>query len=123
MRRTSFRAMVTIAGFWLACGVGFAFFAQAGEESGGKALFLEKKCNLCHSIASQEIEKKLEKMQGGDLSEAGNSVADAKWLKRYLLQNALKDQEKHRRRFKGEEPELETLVNWIITLKSGEAAK
>ena len=37
--------------------------AQAGDAD-GKALFLEKKCNLCHAIDSQGITKKSEKMKG-----------------------------------------------------------
>ena len=94
-----------------------ASFAQATDEAAGKTLFLEKKCNLCHAVESQGIAKKSEKMKGEDLSDAGNQVSDAAWVKGWILQTELKEGEKHKKKWKGTDEELKTIVNWVLSLK------
>jgi cytochrome c2 len=91
--------------------------SQAGAAD-GKEIFLAQKCNMCHSIDSQEIVKKSEKMKGAELSDVGSRVTDAAWLKGFLTQTEMKDGEKHKKKFKGTDEELDTLVTWILSLKS-----
>lgn len=94
--------------------VGAATNATAAD---GKELFLGNKCNLCHSIESQGIEKKSEKMKGAELSDAGSRVESAEWLKGFMKQEELKEGEKHKKKFKGTDEELDTIVNWVLSLK------
>jgi mono/diheme cytochrome c family protein len=87
------------------------------EAADGKAVFLEKKCNLCHSIESQGITKTAAKMDGAELSDAGNFVPDAEWLKKFLTQEELKDGDKHKKKWKGTDEDLDAVVTWIMSLK------
>jgi cytochrome c551/c552 len=83
----------------------------------GKAIFLEKKCNLCHSIDSQSIKKTSEKMKGPDLSNAAGMVESADWLKSFLTKKVQHEGKDHLREFKGTDEELNAVVDWIMTLK------
>ena len=53
-------AVVSVAALMVV--IGLASISEATSAADGKALFEEKKCNLCHSIDSQGIQKKSEKM-------------------------------------------------------------
>jgi cytochrome c2 len=97
--------------------VGLASLSLAGDESAGKTLFLGKKCNLCHSVESQGITKKSEKMKGAELSDVGNRLSDAAWLKGFMLQSELKDGEKHKKKWNGTDEELDAMVTWVLSLK------
>jgi mono/diheme cytochrome c family protein len=108
------KALVAFSVVALALVVGAAPATYAAD---GKALFTEKKCDLCHSIESQGIQKKSEKMKGAELSDAGNMVSDAEWLKKFLTQDELKDGDKHQRKWKGTDEELNAIVTWIMSLK------
>ena len=92
----------------------FGGFALAEEA---KDLFVSEKCVKCHSIDSQGIEstnKNPDKVT--DLSDAGNKV-DKDALKPYLKKEAEMNGNKHKLKFKGDEATLDTLVNWLVTLK------
>jgi cytochrome c551/c552 len=108
------KALVAISAAALILVVATAPVSYAAD---GKALFAEKKCDLCHTIESQGIQKKSEKMKGAELSDAGNRVSSADWLKKFLTQEELKEGEKHQRKWKGTDEELDTLANWILSLK------
>ena len=82
----------------------------------GKAAFLENKCNVCHSIESQEIEKTT-KMVAPDLSDAGNMVESAEWLKGFLLKENETDAGAHKKTWGGSDEQLDAIVNWLVTLK------
>ena len=106
-------AVISVVAFVLI--VGLASVAQAAD---GKALFEEKKCNLCHSIESQGIAKKSEKMKGAELSNIGASIESAESLKKFLTQETMKDGEKHKKKWTGTDEELDTIVNWVMSLKT-----
>lgn len=89
---------------------------EAGDD--GKAAFLENKCNTCHSIDSQEIAKKSEKMKGTDLSNIGNQAESVEWLKGYIKKEIKKDDEAHKKTWKGSEEQLDAIVEWLMTLKT-----
>jgi mono/diheme cytochrome c family protein len=93
-------------------------FASVSQATGdGKAIFEANKCNLCHSIDSQGITKKSEKMEGAELSDVGNRLESADWLKAFIKQEETKEGEKHKKKYKGTDEELDTLANWIMSLK------
>jgi len=108
-------AVMSLATFMLVVGLASVAVAQAAD---GKALFEAKKCNLCHSIESQGIAKKSEKMKGSELSNIGASIESAESLKKFLTQETMKDGEKHKKKWTGTDEELDTIVNWVMSLKT-----
>jgi mono/diheme cytochrome c family protein len=95
-----------------------AVSATIAGAADGKAVFLDKKCNLCHSIDSQQIKKTSDKMKGPDLSNAGGMVESADWLKKFIKKEVQLDGEDHKREFKGTDEELDAVAQWLVTLKT-----
>jgi cytochrome c551/c552 len=92
--------------------------ASTAVAADGKALFLENKCNMCHSVDSQSIEKTSKTMKGVDLSNAASLVESADWAKSFLKREVKKDDKNHQREFKGTDEELNAIVDWLMTLKT-----
>ena len=97
----------------------------ASPARDGKTIFLENKCNSCHSLQALKIEKKqgaeqeksYDKMNPPDLSSDGLE-RKADWMAKFLLKKEMIDGEKHRKLFKGGEPDLKTLTAWLETQKA-----
>jgi mono/diheme cytochrome c family protein len=93
--------------------VGAAFlvptFAFAAD---GKAVFLDKKCNKCHTVSSASIEK-TSKLKGPDLTTEAIK-GDAKTLKGYLKKQDAINGKKHGTAFTGTEEELDTVIAWVL---------
>ncbi|MCX6156212.1 MAG: c-type cytochrome [Candidatus Kapabacteria bacterium] len=86
------------------------------EIKEGKNIFSELKCVRCHSVSSQGIKTKKEKA-AKDLSEIGNSynLTNLKiWIKRETKING----KKHPLVYKGEDSDLDVLIDWLVGLKS-----
>jgi hypothetical protein len=90
---------------------------NADGNSTGKDVFLNAKCNMCHSITSQSIEAKKKSDNTPDLSNIG-SKAKANDLKTYLKKESELNEKKHPVAFRGEEGDFDVLVTWLMTLKS-----
>ena len=93
----------------------FAFSFSQEQNLDGKQIFIDSKCNNCHTVTSMEITSK--KDDATDLSNA-SSIGDAALMKSYLLKEAKINEQDHKLKFKGSEAELDTLVNWLLTLKT-----
>ena len=98
----------------------FAFAFSFSQDKGldGKTIFVDSKCNNCHTVTSMEVTSK--KDDATDLSNAG-SVGTSELMKSYLLKEAKINDKNHKLKFKGSEEELNILVDWLITLKTEEA--
>jgi mono/diheme cytochrome c family protein len=105
---------LSFAGFVVAAGLALAVECEAAD---GKTLFVEKKCNLCHSIDSQGIAKKSARMKGAELSDAGNRLESVDWLKRFLVREVDKDGKNHQKKWSGTDEELEAIATWVMSLK------
>ena len=95
--------------------------AAAGDSAGmpGKAVFIDLKCSLCHSIDSLGIERKSksEKTKGPDLSTIG-SEHDAAWLTKWLRQEVTaEDGKKHGKEWKGTPEQLKQVTEFLASLK------
>lgn len=90
---------------------------KAVESSSGKEIFIKAKCNMCHSITSQSIEAKKKSDNTPDLSNIGTKFK-ADFLKTYLKKESEQNGKKHQIAFKGEDADFETLINWLLTLKT-----
>ena len=97
----------------------FAFSFSQDQNLNGKQIFTDAKCNNCHTITSNEITSK--KDDAIDLSNVGNS-ADTQLIKSYLLKEVKINDKEHKMKFKGSETELNTLAEWLASLKT-ETAK
>lgn len=101
-----------------AAAMGAPSLALAEDAPLGKALFLEKQCNRCHTVESQEIEATKGDEDAPDMSNAGAMIPSAEWAKKFILREERKDGKKHKRPYKGSEKDLDLIVAWLMTLKS-----
>ena len=90
--------------------------AEAQGAKDGKQLFLDQKCNVCHSVSTAGITAttKSEKMKGPDLV---NVKHDAKTLTAYLKKTADLNGKKHAKEVKLSDADLKTLIDWILAQK------
>ncbi len=97
----------------------------------GKAVFLENKCNTCHTLQVAGIEKKK-----AAAADAADAKADAKsdkkapdlsgvglerkaeWIAAYLMKTESIKGEKHSRKFRGSEADLKLVAGWLATQKT-----
>ena len=97
----------------------FAYSFSQNQDLNGKQIFIDSKCNNCHTVTSNEILSK--KDDAFDLSNIGVS-ADVQLLKSYLLKETKINDKEHKIKFKGSEAELNALAEWLASLKN-ESAK
>lgn len=129
-------AMAVLIGSALAAGT-----AKAAEEKtpAGQKLFLDYKCNSCHTVSALKIEKR---KQSGDEEEEAEATAQkttkkkeppdlsgaglerkAAWIEGWLLKKELIDGKKHRKKFRGTAEEAKTVSAWLATLKTKDEAE
>jgi cytochrome c5 len=96
----------------------FTNTAQGEEALNGKDVFLDKKCQQCHSVESEGIEAKI-KNKYPDLSTIEGDV-DAETLKKYLLKEEKLNGKNHLMKFNGSDEELDAVVNWMLSLGAEE---
>lgn len=94
----------------------YSFTSAAEASADGKTVFENAKCTTCHSVTSASIEGK-KKDKSVDLSNAGANHEEA-GLKTYLKKESEYNGKKHPVTFKGEDAEFETLVTWLLSLKT-----
>jgi cbb3-type cytochrome oxidase cytochrome c subunit len=85
-------------------------------DDAGKKLFVDNKCNSCHSVDSQGIAKTMAGSKAPDLSKVGANH-DAAWFSKYLNKEVDVDGKKHVKGWTGSKEDLEALSNWLATLK------
>ncbi len=93
----------------------FAFSFSQNQDLDGKQIFIDNKCNNCHTVKSNEITSK--KDDAVDLSNA-SSAGDAQLIKSYLLKEAKINDTDHKMKFKGSDADLNTLSAWLTSLKT-----
>ena len=104
MSRTRSLASLLIASVLLVPTLAFA--------ADGKAVFLDKKCNKCHTVSSASIEK-TSKLKGPDLTTEAIK-GDAKTLKAYLKKETAIDGKKHGTAFTGSDEDLDAVIAWVL---------
>ena len=93
----------------------FAFSFSQDQDLNGKQIFVDNKCNNCHTVTTLEITSK--KDDATDLSNVG-TLGDVKLLKSYLLKESKINDQEHKIKFKGSEAELNVLAEWLSSLKT-----
>ena len=90
---------------------------SSSQDPPGKKLFLDAKCNGCHSVESQGIEAVRDNSKAPDMSNAGTELPSPEWAKKFVTREEAKDGKKHQRPWKGSDKELSQIVDWLMTLK------
>jgi cbb3-type cytochrome oxidase cytochrome c subunit len=91
----------------------------SAEDAPGKTIFLANKCNTCHSIASDKIEKTSKtkpKKEPPDLSTVGDQRT-AEWIEKYIKKTETIDNVKHVKGWTGKPEDLTTLAKWLADHK------
>ncbi|MDP2363131.1 MAG: c-type cytochrome [Ignavibacteria bacterium] len=94
---------------------GFAFTIANNSSDDGKKIFVDSKCTMCHTVQSAGIVSK--KSDATDLSTVGTDKTE-EFLMKYLKKEIKFNDKDHKSSFKGNEEDLKTLVEWLLTLKS-----
>ena len=93
---------------------GFAFTIADQPGDDGKKIFVDNKCNMCHTVTTAAIESK--KSDAVDLSTVGKDKT-IEFLTKYLKKEAKLNDKDHKSAFKGSDEDLKVLVDWLLTLK------
>jgi mono/diheme cytochrome c family protein len=83
----------------------------SGAATEGKQIFLDQKCNMCHTVSSASITA-TSKIKAPDLTGLA-SKDDAAFLKKYLKKEAAKNGKKHIKPFGGTDAQLDALISWL----------
>lgn len=94
---------------------GFAFTFTSNDDPAGKKIFVDQKCNMCHTVKSVGIESK--KSDASDLSNVGAEMKSEDMIK-YLKKEMKLNGKDHKTAFKGSDEDLKKLVDWLSTLKT-----
>jgi len=112
MNRSLTRVLVTMSLSLALCAGASLLAADAGATApDGKQIFLDQKCNMCHSVSSAGITP-TSKIKAPDLAGLA-SKEDPAFLTKFLKKAADKNGKKHLKQFTGSDAELGTLVAWL----------
>ena len=106
----------------LLTGLYFGSSIADAKSSSGKDIFMKYKCNSCHAVKAEDIQKKESKKKkkkerkAPDLSSVGLE-RDLEWLNKYQMKKIKIDGKKHPKKFKGTDEELQSISNWLLGLK------
>jgi cytochrome c553 len=96
------------------------FTSAQTKDHPGKKVFMDSKCQTCHTVESQQITSKGKKTT--DLSNVG-AVYRANFLEKFLTKKEKLNDKNHPQAFKGSNEELNQLAEWLQTLNTGEGNK
>ena len=92
----------------------------AADDAAAQKLFVDKKCNTCHSVESAKIVKKMASSKAPDLSDIG-STQNAEWISKWLKKEVDLEGKKHPSTWSGTPEDLKTLSDWLASLKKPKA--
>lgn len=104
---------------WVVVSITLAYQPPAQKETpragaDAKNLFIEKKCNTCHSVEAAGLTSKM-KTKAPDLSNTGKG-RDAVFLAKFIKKQEAINGKKHSMAFKGTDEELNRLTQWFVSL-------
>jgi mono/diheme cytochrome c family protein len=88
--------------------------ANSTEAKDGKTIFVDAKCTTCHSVDSQGVETRKKTDKTVDLSKLEGDHDAAFWMG-YLKKNENLNNKKHPVAFKGDDSDLEIMINWLMS--------
>ena len=108
-------AIATMAGVM----VGAASISNLATGSDAKSLFKANKCDKCHTVESQGVERNGAPPPGKtppDLSGVGLKH-NADWIKGWLMKEEELNGKKHLKKWTGSDDDLETVSKWLAAQK------
>lgn len=122
------RSGFAFAALVLALVAGAAVAQDKPAARDGKAIFVENKCNTCHTVQVAGVEKK----KAATADAADEKKSDRKppdlsgtglerkpeWIAAYLMKTEAIKGEKHSRKFRGNAADLKVVSAWLSTLKT-----
>jgi hypothetical protein len=96
---------------------GIAYANVGYEVPSGDKIFIESKCNSCHSVEAENIEAKVKKNSANDLSDI-DIDKDAEFLAKYLTKSEKINNKLHPVLFKGSKEELNELTSWLKSINN-----
>jgi cytochrome c2 len=108
-------ALAVIAG----ATIGAANISNLADNSDGKSIFKDNKCDKCHTIESQGLERNGAPGPGKqppDLSGVGLRH-NADWIKGWLLKTEEQNGKKHLKKWTGSDDDLATITKWLSLQK------
>lgn len=94
---------------------------ESKTEDPGKKAFLDNKCNMCHSVSSEGIEKKTAASKTPDLSGIG-AKQNAEFFVKFLKKEADMNGKKHSKSWAGKDADLQSIAKWLESLKKPASA-
>lgn len=94
---------------------GFAYSTSIVDDPDGKSVFVDKKCQMCHTVQSFEITSN--KKDATDLSSVGNEMS-VELIVSYLKKETEFNGKLHPPAFRGTDEELQALSVWLGSLKA-----
>jgi len=99
----------------------FVLMLMGAPAPDGKEVFLNSKCNSCHTVSTADITAKT-KTKAPDLADVGVRH-QTDWMRKFIRQNEVHipcpavesslDGKKHPIAFKGSMEEEDTLIDWL----------
>lgn len=96
---------------------GIAYADVISEIKGGKQIFMNSKCNSCHSLEIEDIEAKVKKNPAADLSKLDKDYS-IEFLVKYLNKEEKLNEKFHPVGFKGDKQNLNELTTWLKSLNN-----
>ena len=133
MKRFLLQFAVAVVGVFLVAAVARAEDAKVPK---GQEVFLKYRCNSCHTVKAEKIEKRkvegeeeegaaeattTKKKEPPDLSDVGLKQKP-EWMEGWIMRKEMLDGKKHMKRYRGTDAELKDLVAWLSTLKTEDKA-
>jgi cytochrome c2 len=106
--------------FVIAILYGFAFSFGQDKVPAGQKIFVDSKCQMCHSVESAGLTSK--NKNAVDLSNVG-STYKVDFLKKWLTKNEKIKDNLHKVAFKGDDKNLNELTSWLESLKKKPVSK
>jgi hypothetical protein len=118
---------VVFAGILVLCFSAPLFSQDTKMIEAGKKAFVASKCNMCHAVAAEGIEKTMKtsataKVVPPDLSGIG-AKQNADFFVKYLKKEADHNGKKHTKSWTGKEEDLKAIAAWLESLKKPAEAK
>lgn len=96
--------------------------ANPSQDKDPKTIFVDAKCTTCHSIDAQGVETRKKTDKTVDLSNLEGDHDAAFWMG-YLKKNENLNNKKHPVAFKGDDADLEILINWLVANSAASSAE
>ena len=114
-------AVVTCTLWSVGAGASTGTFEE--EEDAGRGILLAAKCQRCHAVSTAEVAMdEGSRVKGPDLAKLSAPMRQAEVLDAYLRRTETKNGKRHPFPWRGEDDELDRLIQWLLLHQAGDTA-